>query len=265
MVCVVSSHIHHRKTLMEILTEQALTTGLLFALDAGDSASYDGTSQVWSDTSGAGNHFNRGTTSGADATDPTFNGTAGGRSENEYFSHDGGDYFTLATGTFDDGWSKNNGAWTGAVVMWPNAAAFHSCMGNANASADDGTLLRLENTLKPGFYYDPADAAGHAQLLASSLIATAQKPNFIAGGWDEATTTIRLKVNTQTIEASTSASASSLTNNPEGLSIGAWGDGRQIVPASTRIYMAMAWSRLLTAAELNALGIAIRHRFPTMP
>ena len=42
-------------SLIDILTALGLTTNLKLCLDAGDSVSYDGTSQDWVDRSGAGN------------------------------------------------------------------------------------------------------------------------------------------------------------------------------------------------------------------
>ena len=76
-------------------------------LDAGDLASY-ATGQVWADVSGAANNYNRGITSGAEASDPTFAGIAGDLSNREYFSFDGGDYLTPAAApTFGATWHRS--------------------------------------------------------------------------------------------------------------------------------------------------------------
>lgn len=82
-------------TLAELIADTGITAELI--LDAGDASSYDGSSQTWTDLSGSGNHWYRGTSSGSDSTDPTFVGTAGDLSS--YFSFDGGDYFTLVSGS----------------------------------------------------------------------------------------------------------------------------------------------------------------------
>ena len=250
-------------TLLQILTLQGLTSGLLFALDAGDIASYGGSGQVWSDTSGAANHFNRGLSSSSESSDPTFNGTAGGLSENEYFSCDGGDYFSLASGTFDDGWSKNNGVFTmGAVIRPATLSGLPVWMGNGDASAFNGVIIRNENG-PFRLYYDTADAAGVASQN-SVATGTAAVPNLCIAGIDEAATTLRIKVNRVAAESYTST-ASALTNNPQNLAIGAWGNGNQPIASGGRIYMAFAWSRLLSAAEMDALGAALATRFPSMP
>lgn len=70
-----------------------VTDGLQLHLDAGDAASYSGSGQVWSDLTANGYDFHFGTTSSAEGSDPTFNGTAGNKSGNEYMSTDGGDRF----------------------------------------------------------------------------------------------------------------------------------------------------------------------------
>lgn len=84
-------------TLYGALGSLGLTGNLVYCLDAADSASYGGSGQTFTDLSGNGNSFYLGAGSGSESTDPTFNGTAGNKSSSEYFSTDGGDYFTLAT------------------------------------------------------------------------------------------------------------------------------------------------------------------------
>jgi len=119
-------------------------------LDAGDLASYNGTSQQWTDTSGAGNHFNLGTTTGVDVTDPTFAGVAGAKTGNEYFSCDGGDFWTPAGApTFDDTWHRDGGVFTIATVHWCASLAATACFfGNANSGTAEG--LRLTRALTTG-------------------------------------------------------------------------------------------------------------------
>lgn len=84
------------QSLKDIIDGLSLTTGLKLCLDAGDSASYNPSVQTakWLDTSGNGYDFYRGNSATADPQEPTFNGSAGGLSPSEYWSFDGGDYFT---------------------------------------------------------------------------------------------------------------------------------------------------------------------------
>lgn len=89
-----------------------LTSGLQLVLDAGDASSYT-SGQSWLDRSGNGYDFFLGDDGSATATDPTFNGTAGQLSSGEYFSFDGGDYFTYDT--TNEAWMqfhKDNAQWS---------------------------------------------------------------------------------------------------------------------------------------------------------
>lgn len=95
------------RSLSQIISDLGLTSGLKLCLDAGDSASYDPGVQTvrWLDTSGNGYDFFRGATGSSEASDPTFNGSAGGLSSGEYWSFDGGDYFTYDT--TNETWMNN--------------------------------------------------------------------------------------------------------------------------------------------------------------
>jgi len=101
-------------TLIDAITTAGLTSGLQLALDAGDTNSYSGSGQSWLDTSGNGYDFFRGITGGANSDDPTFNGTSGGISINEYWSFDGDDFFIYdsANETWMNNLHKNNAQWS---------------------------------------------------------------------------------------------------------------------------------------------------------
>ena len=93
-----------------------LTTGLKLCLDKGDANSY-ASGQSWLDVSGNGYDFFLGATGGAEASDPTSNGTAGGRSPEEYWSFDGVQFFRLASAnpTWVNNFHKDNAKFTLAV------------------------------------------------------------------------------------------------------------------------------------------------------
>ena len=105
-------------TLITAITTAGLTSGIQYALDAGDSNSYSGTGQSWLDTSGNEQDFFRGADGSASTDDPTFNGTAGGLSDTEYWSFDGGDFFRYdsAQETWMDNLHKNNARF--AFMAW---------------------------------------------------------------------------------------------------------------------------------------------------
>jgi len=99
-------------------------SSLKLCLDAGEARSYPGSGQTWSDLSGNGSDFYLGATSGAEASDPTFNGQVGARRAGTYFSFDGGDYFTMAVAT--PTWMQNlhkAGAKLGILAWWYMAAS----------------------------------------------------------------------------------------------------------------------------------------------
>lgn len=96
---------YRRKNLFQGLTDLGLTTNLKVCLDAGDLASYGNQTDKWMDLSGNGQDFFKGSGTGADGADPTFNGITGNRSINDYFSSDGGDYFTYDT--TNETWMQN--------------------------------------------------------------------------------------------------------------------------------------------------------------
>lgn len=79
-----------------------VTNGLVMHLDAGDIASAASSSaQTWVDLTGNSNSFYRGESGSSAGDDPTLNGTPGGLSGGNYYSFDGGDYFTQASGSAD--------------------------------------------------------------------------------------------------------------------------------------------------------------------
>jgi len=252
------------KTLMQLLTDLGSTANLDFVVDAGDSASYGGTGDLLSDTSGNGNHFNLGRTATVDGDEPAFHGTPGGLSENEYFTLGSGLYITAAGGTYDDGWSKNNGVFTaGAVIYFPgsNQTGF---FGNTDGSRHNGIYLTAMgggSTFR--FYYDIADAAGNTIVNAVGT-GTVGTPTLGIAAMDEATTTLKLKRNVTALETFVTT-ASALTTNPNKLALGSL-DGTEDAPASTRFYMAFASSRLWADAEINNFATALKAaRFPSMP
>lgn len=85
-----------RGTFRDVLGGLGLLSGVRMILDPWDGRHYPGQSgQIAYDTSGFGVHFNRGSGSGGDGADPTWNGVIGQRSSGGYWSSDGGDYFSL--------------------------------------------------------------------------------------------------------------------------------------------------------------------------
>lgn len=124
------------KSLIDIITDLGLTTGLQVVLDAGDENSYT-SGQPWLDLSGNGFDFNRGLTNTPATDDPTFNGVAGGISSNEYFSSDGADAFNYdsANETFMANLHLDGAKFAVFDVSWLIAAAGNPVCGTRAISA----------------------------------------------------------------------------------------------------------------------------------
>jgi hypothetical protein len=129
--------------MIDVLTSLSLTTNLKLCLDAGDSSSYS-SGQSWLDRSGNGYDFYLGADGSATGTDPTFNGAAGGQSAAEYFSFDGGDYFTYDTS--NESWMnalhQSSPAWTWlGWVYIPSGSATVGLFGTASSASEVGVAF----------------------------------------------------------------------------------------------------------------------------
>jgi hypothetical protein len=117
---------------IDVLTDNTLTTNLKLCVDAGDENSFT-SGQSWLDRSGGGYDFTLGATSGSSTDDPTFNGVAGGLSDAEYFTTDGGDFFEYdsAQETWMDALHKDNAiySWAG-WVYWIDNSSVQSLWGD---------------------------------------------------------------------------------------------------------------------------------------
>ena len=142
-------------SLLGIITALGLQSNLKLCLDAGDLVSYSGSGQSWLDRSGGGYDWFRGADGSATATDPTFNGTAGGLSLSEYWSFDGGDYFTYDT--TNEAWMSNihkdNAAFTMLFIMYPIAGTSNQRVwSNTNTSSEVGSELLITSSETLQFY-----------------------------------------------------------------------------------------------------------------
>lgn len=136
-------------TMLSVITDETLATGLELALDAGDGDSWPapGTGQLWIDTSPQGNDYTLGLTNLATASDPTFNGTANGRSATEFFTFDGGDIFSAPAATSFPNLHKDGAVFTiVAIVKVPAAATLQRIAGtiNSDPAAAGATGIALD-------------------------------------------------------------------------------------------------------------------------
>lgn len=250
--------------MLYIIRKLGLGTNLQLCLDAGDAASYT-SGQSWLDLSGNGQDFFLGANGSATATDPTFTGTAGRLSSGEYFSHDGGDYFTYDTTneTWMENIHKDNATFTLLCAIYFSNASNNALAGTAGgATAKNGFDWLLLSNGK--VYFEVLSNSVDFSLAATNAVATNGAWNIVAISVNEATGAgggifFANGKSDSFNSAYTSPTASNATHT---MQIGAQGDGSLlIVPNGTRIAAFCGWSRALTLAELNALFQALRGRF----
>lgn len=244
--------------LYDLITNAGLSTNLQLSLDAGDSASYSGSGN-WIDRAPGANSF----AFDAAAAAPTFNGTAGNRSRNEYMSFDGGDHFTLASGT-NPAWietvHKAAATWSFAAwIYFASTGASTRIVGNAGAT----TGMRLLTSVSDALSVQIVNAGVAALSQGSSATLTSGAWNFVALSLNEATgpNGLKMQVNaaaesyTSTYSSPAAGSASFATQ------IGAGGNNASPVANTTRIAMLAMWNTAIGAIALNTVYGMTRGRF----
>lgn len=255
-------------TLYQILTDLSLTANLVVCLDAGDGACYDGSSQTWTDRVGGNNYF-LGTTSGSDATDPTFNGSAGSASSGEYFSFDGGDFFKYtAAHTFADTWHRNNGAFSILAVVYTGSskAASTRIFDTMGALSAKGVAFEILSTRVLRFRHAYDNTPTMETRDGTATVSTSSW-NFVAVAYDEATPTVDIVTNS-TAETPSAPTASTATGVP-GASprIGSYNDTpSNPFESGERLAMLAVFSSKLTTTQLGNIYTALKaQRFTTLP
>jgi hypothetical protein len=265
------------RTLLQRLTDEKLLTNLKLCLDAGDSASYSGTGQSWLDTSGNGHDFFRGTTSGSQASDPTFNGTAGARTAANYWLFDGGDIFTYYTTneTWMQNLHKNNAAFSFAAWMYAvDSAINHGVFATAQDDTtetgvvaylnDNGTNLNINFIVRN---------AGAAVLSVGTLgevgggALTSGAWNYVSMSLNEATGAGGILWNcngTAIAEVEDSTYSSPATGSAsQTMTLGTGGGSAgSPMPSGSRYAMLAMWEgTALTAQQLDNIFQVTRGRF----
>jgi hypothetical protein len=246
------------RSLFDIITALGLTGNLAVCLDAGDSSSYSGSGQTFSDRSGAGNDFTRGATSSSESTDPTFNGTPGGLSANEYFSSDGGDYFTIASGgaSFAADFHKDNALLTLiGLVWWPSSGPGFVLAGDCGGSSSNVGFQWSVSAGQQSFLV--GRGGGTALLKTSSAVipTTNAEAHFFAVSVNESSSTGGIFCADgifDTFNPTYSAPSAAASTSP--LTIGSRGAGNVPMPNGARFYAEAMWDGVaLSAAQISAI------------
>lgn len=255
--------------LIDIIRDLGLTTNLQLCLDAGDIRSYDGTSQTWIDQSTSGTNFLRGTTSGSESSDPTFNGSAGRESLNEHFSYNGSQIFTVSGSvpSWASAFHKDNAQLT--MLEWCYSSNITSgsqiCgeifTGNSSTSS---TYFGNSSSLGGlGLSFSVQNAAGSTILLTStaSLTFSNNAWNMLGVTLNETTGALSFYSN-GSFESQTGKTYSSPDTDSAGtFNIGGDTIGPEYENSGNRVAMIAIWSTPLTAAQIASLYAATRTRF----
>lgn len=249
--------------LWDIINELGLETGLGPCLDAGDLASYDGTSQSWVTRSPNPGSFYRGSGSGSDGADPTFVGTAG--EPDAYFQFDGADYFseTSTLQIWGDTAHQNNGSITVLAVVYATTASAVRALWatQGNVGSNSGVALELGLTGTTVFLRRSYTTTLKLNEPVSSDSYVENSWNLVAASFDEASATGATQVNANSeshssLQTSTDTDACSYPNN-----IGRYGDGNRIMHNGDRIMCLAGWGGVaLSAANLNSIYTLFKAR-----
>lgn len=252
-----------RDPIITSITKLGLRSSLQLCLDAGDSASY-ASGQTWADVSGNGNDFYRGLTSGADATDPTFNGTAGQNTIAEYWSFDGGDYFSIVSGanpTWVNDFFKNNGVGTLMTLAYINTSAalqdFAGCTGASGGFWEFG--VNADNTTFLATYNDAASIQ-----IATTTTGTISEDawHFIAHSFDEGANSHAMKMDATNETSADTSPSPGTTNSSATITIGKGGSGvTKNIEAGGRMNAMVIWNRKMSPTELDTIYQYIRNKY----
>lgn len=253
-----------RHSFMTVLRNAGLTTGLQVCLDAGDASSYP-SGASWLDLSGNGQDFFLGADGSATATDPTFNGTSGRKTSEEYFSSDGGDYFTYDTTnpTWAENMHKANAKWSAALWFYPAGAGANQFFGTHQNGVSNVGVGFTCNVSNGNVTLSVANGSGAFILAAStSLGARASAWQMFGVSLDDAGANClrwRNGVLAYSSGALASPSASSATRT---LGLGQVGNGTGPIPSGGRIAMVAMWDGVfLTPGHYRKIFEATRGRF----
>lgn len=249
------------------LVNLGLSTNLQLVLDAGDGASVASGSQTkWLDVSGGGYDHFRGTDATSQASDPTYNGTVGGQSSSEFYSFDGGDYFTYDT--TNEAWMesihKDNAIFSFAAWVYPHLDGNSNLLLGTRGSSGTGfSTFIVNSTPTAALRFDVQNAGVSVQAFSTTETTNTDAWNFVAMSFNETTGTALVNINgtagtyTGKTYSSPAAGAASQT-----LQIGAIGGGNTPIRSGSRLANMAIWQgTALSAANLAAIFTATRTKF----
>lgn len=255
-------------SLLSLINNAGLASGLLVCLDAGDINSYSGSGQLWTNVApNATTDFYLGVSSSVESgIDPVFTGTAG--DPNAYFLLPQNGGFIETTGGWDDAFVKNNYAWTAIFIIYRPST----------------TLVNTQNLYTIGKYYTPPDArvgyltsgymtfyidptsdSGSVTTTSSSLYVPTEQLCLLGYSIKDATSSSIFQLNSVQEVVNTNNSQSNLVAPSGASAFGRYPDvTTQGSNPNVRYYGLAVWNTNLTSAQLTALRNALLNRWSTL-
>jgi len=249
-----------------IATSVGVAANLTFALDAGAIDSYDGTSQSFLDQTANNVDLWRGGSNAVATDDPTYSGTPGEVSTNEYFTNDGSDFFKGQSMPSSLAQLHYTGAtWSKIFALWtPNITTDSTFFWTGTTQNRDGVSLYLGSNETIGFRR--ANTASQAVIATSTAAVNIGAWNVVGYSIDEAAGAAGsfFYVN-GTIETFDAAYAAGGVLDSTAWNIG----GRnsltdQILPDTTRLSGAQGYNPDLSQVNMSAIGTKWGNRFGLM-
>lgn len=263
MLILGSPFVHPPGTMFSAIERLGLTSGLKLCLDASDINSYSGAGQSWLDTSGNGYDFFRGSTSASQATDPTFNGVAGAQSSSEYWSFDGGDYFTYDTA--DETWMqnihKNNAQFTLCAWVYLGAVANMAVAGTTSTDPAKGCWA-MGVSAASKLEIDILNTSGSAYEALSTQTVSVNAWSFLGVSINESAGTGTLQVGDVQQAITPTYSSPLSTNSDAPMQIGAAGSSLQPLANGSRVAIFSAWEGAsLLSGDMLSIYNATKSKF----
>lgn len=260
--------IHHpREDFHTVIKKLGLTNGLKLCLDAGHELSAPASTTTWLDLSGNGYDFFRGSTSGSQSTDPTFNGTVGKRSSGEYWSFDGGDFFEYdaANETWMNNLHKNNAKYTTLAWVYPSGAtnSYNGLFGtHGDSSSWRGISFKVTNNNEVMSLNVSNGDGGGGQIQLSTIVPVRNAWSLCGVSLDESTGAGFFSVNNVIDPFSLTYNSPTASNATHTMQIASVANETRLLTSGSRLACFMMWEGLfLTAEQVQAIYQSTRGRY----
>jgi hypothetical protein len=246
----------------DILKHIGYATNLQLAVDMGDKHCYSGSGASITDQSTAVRNLTFGTVAGADASDPTFVGTAGLQTSGQYVRFpDYDDVLSSTADAFSHSLHKNNAVFT--LATWARVSAYDAANGHGlftTVSIAAGLNGMLFGIGRAGVELSLTFAnAGAAEFIDTNVAAPVGSIAFYAISYNEATGAWIARSNGNTGSGTQAIVSPSAVNADTGLNLASTGN-----PSggySGDVFAAAAWSSALSSADLLAIYDATRTKY----